>query len=106
VHKRICECYGAFGGRKRKKSVCRNREKLPVMRSYRESVLKILLGADVLFENSDGVADGKYCEDCQIRQGVKYSSTEETGRSQAHAGGGGGGQIRVVCNSSDGILEL
>ena len=62
VHKRKCECHEVFGGRKRKKlcdGVCRNRKKL--MSSYRGSVLKFFLGADVLFENSDGVADGKRC---------------------------------------------
>ena len=31
------------------------------MSSYRESALKILLAADVLFENSDGVADREGC---------------------------------------------
>ena len=39
--------------------VCKNRKKL--MSGYRESVLKILLGADALSENSDEVADGKHC---------------------------------------------
>ena len=72
------------------------------MSSYRESALKILLVADVLFENSDGVAD---------REGCWGVSNRPEDQALIDVGGSekpnirrwrGGHQTRVVCNSSDG----